>query len=116
VSRAAVLSRHRSDGVARRRGGLLPDRAAGSQTVLDEELARFGRRDPGSGRREERSRPGGSCVPAEAGGGRLTLGELVAGVWEGLHAAGSAPCPVCGGEMERRSGVGSCGECGSTLA
>jgi DnaJ-class molecular chaperone len=115
VSRAAALSRHRSGGVARRRGAS-PDRGGHSQTLLDEELARFGRPTSDSDRREERSRPGGACVQAEAGGGRLTLGELVAGAWEGLHAAGSAPCPVCDGEMERRGGVGRCGECGSTLA
>jgi hypothetical protein len=110
-----VLGRQRAGGVVRRRGGVPADRAGRSQTVLDDELARFGRPTPGSDRREERSRPDATCIQAEAGGGRLTLGDLVADAWEGLHAAGFAPCPVCGGEMERRSGLGRCGECGSTL-
>jgi hypothetical protein len=51
-----------------------------------------------------------------AGGGGLTLGALVTGVWEGLHAAGVAGCPACGGRMERVAGVGRCGGCGSALS
>jgi ribosomal protein L37AE/L43A len=50
-------------------------------------------------------------------GGRLTLEQRLDGVWEGLHAAGVADCPVCGARME---GVGDgsarCGGCGSTLS
>jgi hypothetical protein len=50
-------------------------------------------------------------------GGRLTLEQRLEGVWEGLHAAGVADCPVCGGRME---GVGDgsarCGGCGSSLS
>ncbi|MDT7713629.1 MAG: hypothetical protein QOG46_2482, partial [Pseudonocardiales bacterium] len=45
--------------------------------------------------REERAEP------RYSDGGRLTLGQLVDSVWEGLHAAGAAGCPVCGGRMER---------------
>jgi hypothetical protein len=49
-------------------------------------------------------------------GGRLTLGQLVDSVWEGLHAAGAAGCPACGGRMERARGAGHCRGCGGTLA
>lgn len=50
-------------------------------------------------------------------GGRLTLEQRLDGVWEGLHAAGVADCPVCGsGRMEETAdGAGRCGGCGSTL-
>lgn len=51
-----------------------------------------------------------------AGGGRLTLGQLVSSVWEGLHAAGVAGCPACGGRMERAGDVARCGGCGSRLS
>ena len=50
-------------------------------------------------------------------GGRLTLEQRLDGVWEGLHAAGVADCPVCGARMEgTREGNGRCGGCGSTLS
>jgi hypothetical protein len=50
-------------------------------------------------------------------GGRLTLEQRLDGVWEGLHAAGAAECPVCGARMEATSGGGGlCGGCGSTLS
>ena len=50
-------------------------------------------------------------------GGRLTLEQRLDGVWEGLHAAGVAECPVCGGRMEDDGGdSGRCGGCGSTLS
>jgi ribosomal protein L37AE/L43A len=49
-------------------------------------------------------------------GGRLTLEQRLDGVWEGLHAAGVADCPICGGRMEGTGdGAGRCGSCGSTL-
>ena len=51
-----------------------------------------------------------------ADGGRLTLAKKLDSVWEGLHAAGAAGCPVCGTRMERRGAVGSCGGCGSQLS
>jgi hypothetical protein len=54
--------------------------------------------------------------PRHSDGGRLTLGQLVDSVWEGLHAAGAAGCPVCGGRMERAAEVGRCGGCGSALS
>ena len=55
-------------------------------------------------------------------GGEPTLGELIAGVWEGLAAHGKAACPVCGAAMTARYGAharpidGHCGTCGSTLS
>jgi hypothetical protein len=60
--------------------------------------------------REEREEP------TVSDGGRLTLGQLVDSVWEGLHAAGAAGCPVCGTRMERVADVGRCGGCGSSLS
>jgi len=38
------------------------------------------------------------------GRGRLTLDDVVVGVWEGLAAARPAPCPVCGGTMAPAGG------------
>lgn len=50
-------------------------------------------------------------------GGRLTLEQALDGVWEGLHAAGVADCPMCGGRMEETvEGVGRCGSCGSSIS
>jgi hypothetical protein len=54
--------------------------------------------------------------------GRLTLDELITGVWEGLAVRGAVECPVCASLMtlsSRGSGddqqVGSCFGCGSEL-
>jgi hypothetical protein len=50
-------------------------------------------------------------------GGRLTLGDRVDSVWEGLRAVGAATCPLCGGRMERQAtGKGHCRGCGSTMS
>jgi hypothetical protein len=50
-------------------------------------------------------------------GGRLTLEQRLEGVWEGLHAAGVADCPVCGSRMEGTGdGGASCRGCGSELS
>jgi hypothetical protein len=50
-------------------------------------------------------------------GGRLTLEQRLDGVWEGLHAAGAAECPVCGSRMASDGeGGGRCGGCGSSLS
>ena len=54
--------------------------------------------------------------PTISDGGRLTLGQLVDSVWEGLHAAGAAGCPVCGGRMARFAATGRCGRCGSSVS
>jgi hypothetical protein len=49
-------------------------------------------------------------------GGRLTLEQRLECVWEGLSAAGAAPCPLCGGRMLREAEAARCTGCGSTLA
>jgi hypothetical protein len=50
-------------------------------------------------------------------GGRLTLEQRLDSVWEGLHAAGAADCPVCGSRMERAGESGGrCGGCGSSIS
>ncbi|MEA2422156.1 MAG: hypothetical protein QOF55_1255 [Thermoleophilaceae bacterium] len=50
-------------------------------------------------------------------GGRLTLEQRLDGVWEGLHAAGVAQCPLCEGRMESDGdGLARCGGCGSSLS
>ena len=56
------------------------------------------------------------------GGGGLTLDDLIVGAWEGLAAARSAPCPMCGGPLEPRFGsgplpvAGRCRDCGTELS
>jgi hypothetical protein len=64
---------------------------------------------------QELHAPFGAEEPRISDGGGLTLGHLVDSVWEGLHAAGAAGCPVCGAKMERRLDEGSCISCGSRL-
>ena len=49
-------------------------------------------------------------------GGRLTLAQRVARVWEGLHAAGVAECIICRGRMEWVEDSGSCSSCGTRLS
>jgi hypothetical protein len=51
-----------------------------------------------------------------ADGNRLTLGQSLDRVWEGLVAVGAADCPLCGTKMERSAAGGSCGGCGTTLS
>jgi DnaJ-class molecular chaperone len=52
---------------------------------------------------------------------RLTLDDLITGVWEGLSSHHTVTCPVCGGKMAPRYGSGArpvggrCQRCGSTL-
>jgi hypothetical protein len=59
---------------------------------------------------------------ASAPGGGPTLDELLAGVWEGLSAHRTVPCPVCGGSLAPRYGAGPgpvggrCRDCASTIA
>ncbi|CAB4880995.1 unannotated protein [freshwater metagenome] len=54
--------------------------------------------------------------------GRLTLDELIVGVWEGLRTDHAAECPVCGSAVVARFAAGplpvagSCRGCGSTLS
>ncbi len=54
-------------------------------------------------------------VPA---GGRLTLEQLLEGVWEGLCAGGTAACPLCHGRMNRAAAgmAGRCESCGTAVA
>ncbi len=47
-------------------------------------------------------------------GGGLTLGRKLDRVWEGLHAAGAAECPVCRAWMT--ADAAACGDCGSRLS
>lgn len=54
----------------------------------------------------------GAC----AGGRRLTLDERMSRVWEGLRAAGTAECPLCGGRLELVGEVGRCGSWGTTVS
>ena len=55
-------------------------------------------------------------------GGEPTLDEVIVSVWEGLTAHRTAPCPLCGEELEPEygSGVlpvgGRCRACGSALS
>jgi hypothetical protein len=52
-----------------------------------------------------------------ADGSRLTLGQSLDRVWEGLAAVGAADCPLCGTSKMARTGAGgSCGGCGTTIA
>lgn len=69
-----------------------------------------------------RRRPAARRRPNEAahgerslGGGRLTLEQKLASVWEGLHAAGTASCPVCRDEMHRHGDGGRCAGCGTRV-
>jgi len=55
--------------------------------------------------------------------GRLTLDDLITGVWEGLAVRATAQCPVCEGPMvsgPRESGgdptTGACESCGTRLS
>jgi len=53
--------------------------------------------------------------------GRLTLDEVITGVWEGLAVRGAVECPVCANSMLLHSHddddqqMGSCLGCGSEL-
>lgn len=55
-------------------------------------------------------------------GGEPTLDSVLSGMWEGLVAHRSVPCPMCGGEVRPRYGVharptgGSCTSCGTELS
>jgi hypothetical protein len=68
------------------------------------------REDTTSGRSEPRR-------SISSDGGRLTLEQRLDRVWEGLSAAGAAPCPVCHGRLVMTpSGRGRCTSCGSSLS
>ncbi len=73
--------------------------------------------------RDTRLRPDDALFAGMADAhGRLTLDELVTGVWEGLAVRGAVECPVCASPMalSSRGGgdnqqMGSCLGCGSEL-
>lgn len=56
--------------------------------------------------------------------GRLTLDDLIVGVWEGLAVRATVECPVCAGPMASSSReqhrddtlAGACMSCGARLA
>lgn len=55
--------------------------------------------------------------------GRLTLDDLIVGVWEGLAVRATVQCPVCAGPMASGSHehaadtlAGACMSCGARLA
>ena len=76
------------------------------------QLALVTERRPGDAPdRERRRREHNRC----SDGGRLTLEQQLARVWEGLHAAGVAACPVCGGRMISTGEAGRCDTCGTTM-
>jgi hypothetical protein len=58
---------------------------------------------------------------ASTTGGGPTLDELLVGVWEGLSAHRTVPCPACGGALTPRYGAGPgpvggrCRDCGTTI-
>jgi ribosomal protein L37AE/L43A len=83
-------------------------RRRGRQLALVPERTRRDNFDPERLRRER-----SNC----SDGGRLTLEQRLDGVWEGLHAAGVADCPICSARMEATAeGVARCGGCGSSLS
>ena len=66
----------------------------------------------------EKLGPPGAPHPVESsGGGRLTLGRKLDGVWEGLRAGGAVECPVCLGRMALSAAGANarCADCGSSL-
>ena len=76
---------------------------------------RLGREADVGHRHAEPARPRRQSVGC-SDGERPTLVQHVAGVWEGLLAAGVADCPLCGAEMTRSGHAGRCGGCGTTLS
>ncbi len=72
----------------------------------------------------QRTDPAAGQRPLFALGGREpTLDELIVGVWDGLAADRSAPCPVCGETMRpvrmhedgRGVALGRCDSCGTAI-
>ncbi len=74
---------------------------------------------------DPRDRSTDSACTSERNGAydRLTLDDLVTGVWEGLAVRATVSCPVCAGPMASGSGetgaetpMGACLSCGSQLS
>ena len=60
----------------------------------------------------------GSRVSGLPAGDRLTLGQVLDSVWEGLCVGGTAECPLCRGRMVggTAGSAARCESCGSTLS
>jgi DnaJ-class molecular chaperone len=75
----------------------------------------------GRSRDDDPAPRGGAPSRHDASHHRLTLDDLLVGVWEGLSSHHTVTCPVCSGKMTPRYGSGArpvggrCGRCGSTL-
>jgi hypothetical protein len=72
---------------------------------------------------DARRRPDGARLAGRADAhGRLTLDDLITGVWEGLAVRGAVSCPVCESSMAAGSSahedtpIGACLNCGSRLS
>ena len=74
---------------------------------------------PAAARALQRRTPSGPVRPGPAGG-RLTLDDVVVGVWEGLLARRTVRCLVCGADAMQPAHDGApgghCGACHSQLS
>jgi ribosomal protein S27AE len=80
------------------------------------ELPRRFDAEPGRRAASDRPATGDAGGRSVAEGSRLTLDDLIVGVWEDLLSRRPAACPMCGGTMtalDERGGA--CGGCGATL-
>ncbi len=88
--------------------------------VWEAEDAPASRPERGGADAPDKERDAGSAS-ADPGGGP-TLDSLLSGMWEGLAAHRSVPCPLCGGEMTPVYGAhalpvgGRCRSCGTRLS
>ena len=75
----------------------------------------------GGARDEEPASHGHAPHDHRASDHRLTLDDVLVGVWEGLSSHHTVTCPVCSGKMTPRYGSGArpvggrCRRCGSSL-
>jgi DnaJ-class molecular chaperone len=75
----------------------------------------------GRSREHDPAPQGGAPHSDRSSHNRLTLDELITGVWEGLSSHHTVTCPVCSGKMTPRYGSGArpvggrCKRCASTL-
>jgi hypothetical protein len=88
--------------------------------VWEAEETPAARPQPGGGGAPDSERGAGSA--ATDPGGEPTLDSLLSGMWEGLAAHRSVPCPLCGGEITPDYGAhalpvgGRCQSCGTRLS
>ena len=91
------------------------ERGSGGERTLP------GQRGSGGERTERTERPLATPSLFDDLGGEPTLAELIAGVWVGLAAHRSVPCPACGAELKPSYGAqsrpvgGRCTSCGTAL-